>query len=231
MDTWALVIVIVGAVTGLIGGVAGVYSIVISHRALGFEKKKYEESKLVKLRVELRHDLQVEPPEENNDEVRLVSVVTMRAYNEGAMPIRLTQGWFQVGPERKGLPALSEYFNPDSYLTVEPNDSQKVECRCVDLARRAHGMGLEGEVEINGYFYDSLRNVYRNDEPYCLQVDMFYKNGEYVEDPLTYAESVKCPDCGYTRILCPPVVEIVKRKQEKSRSQQADLEEDDEYDE
>lgn len=216
MQTWALVLGIIGTVAGLMAGGAAIYSLVISHRALRFEKEKWEESKKVKIRVELRHDLEVGPPADDDGKVKITSVVTMRAYNEGSVPVRLTQGWFQVGPEKKGSPALSEYFDPNSQITVQPNDSQKVSCTCAELAKRAIGLGIEkGRVEINGYFYDSFRRVYRNEQPYFLNVEMFYKDGTYIEDPLTYVAYANCPDCGSECLKIPSVDEIIQQQADK----------------
>lgn len=212
MQTWAMVLGIIGTVAGLIAGGAAIYSIVISHRALSFEKGKYDESKKLEMRVALRHELQIEPADEGEEGIKLISIVTMTAFNEGSVPVRLTQAWLELGPDRTGWPVMSEYFAPCDYLVVEPNDSQRVVCKCATLAQWMNDkLGLSGIVEINGYFYDSFRRVYRNVEPMEINIDMFWKDGVVKEDPLTKARLMTCPEDGAQCIVVPGSPVVLKK--------------------
>jgi hypothetical protein len=220
MQTWALVFGIVGTVTGLMAGGAAIYSLVISHRALGFEKKKWEESKQRSLRVELRHDVEIQAPDEGQEGIKIVSVVGMYAFNEGAVPVRLTQGWLQFGPDNSPFPIMSEYIAPCMTITVEPNDGKRITYSCGTLAKMAaEKYGYAGTIDINGYFYDSHRRVYRNTEPMKLDIDMFYRDGVAVEDPLSYVKFADCPDCGSQKRLLavPPLSEIIEMKEQAKK--------------
>ena len=218
MQTWALVLGIIGTVAGLTAGGAAIYSLVIANKALGFEKDKWDESKKLALRVELRHDIEFAAPDEGKEGVRLVSVIGMYAYNEGSVPVRLTQGWLELGPTRSPFPIMSEYIAPCMSITVEPFDAKRITYNCGTLAKMAaEKNGLTGEIEINGFFYDSFRREYRNVEPLRFSIDMFYRDGVVIEDPLTDAKLMTCPEDGRQCISIPHTDGLIMKRRDEAK--------------
>lgn len=214
MATWALVLGIIGTIAGLMAGGAAIYSLVISHRALNFEKEKWEESKQVKIRVGLRHELKAEPGED--DEARLVSVISMTAYNEGSVDVRLVHAYLEIGPDRYPWILMTEFEAPCKFLLVQPNDSRTVSAKCAPIAKWLHdNLGYTGDVEVHGFFYDSLRRVYTTTEPQYMRIEMFYRDGVVIEDPLKDAKLKTCPTDGRQCMVLPGTDGLVMRQQDE----------------
>jgi hypothetical protein len=213
VQTWALLLGIIGTVAGLMAGGAAIYSLVISHRALGFEKKKWEDSKQVALRVELRQEIEWKMADDG-ESIMNVGVIALYATNEGSVPIRLTQAWLELGTERSPFPIMSEFVGPCMTATVEPNDSKRIVYGCGILAKRAVEVNkYSGSIDVNAFLYDSLRREYRNTDPLIMNLDMFYRNGTVIEDPFSYMKYT-CSECKVFKNVPVAASEILKKQQE-----------------
>lgn len=194
-------------------GAAAIYSIVIAHQALRLEREKYDESKKVAIRVELREEAELKPADEG-DVLKPVHFIGMHAYNDGAVPVRLTEAWLEVGPENSPFPVMSESITPGKSILVEPYDSKMIAYDCGALAKRAAEINeLSGTTDLNGYFRDSFQRKHRNAEPLEFDINMFYRRGSIVEDPFMYMDYA-CADCKINKNINCSVAEILKKQQE-----------------